>query len=429
MKRSIKQKATVWLLLFCMVTSLLPVAASPPVEAAALESSAASWSGTYKYKGKSGDHDICFDENGDLIVTGKYLSNSKATLSYHTNCLYFTRESTNGNPGAAAKVFPVDVTVHGSKSSSAPGYVEDTFTVRKSELTEMALYLYEEEELKGKTNIVFYISEGFCLKSRNSASDEWTLLTGRTYSSLSDIRNAAKWTKGTWNGFAKYYDTQITFTPDELGLNIDPKYDLTVQADSAAGIAYGSGSYAEGEKVQVKAVPNEGYVFKEWKAESESGSPSGFTKTKAETTLIMPSSDVTLTAVFEREKVPQPTKKPVTTPKPGDPTPTPMPTPTLAPTPTPKLPDPSETYGQNVWYYGTEQGYTVKQIYDADGPLANFASANHSHIQSDGYTSLDSYYSVGRDSSGNTWYFLPDGTDATYVHPKVYQGKMPIPRR
>lgn len=420
MKKNMKQKLTVWLLLFCMVISLLPVAASPPSEAEAVEARAADLN-SLKFKASMGDHTVAMDANGDLIVTGNYLSNSQALLSYHTYYLYFHREFSGGNPGAV-KYFPINVFFHESEPSSNSGYVTDTFIISQAKLAEAALFLYSEEELKGQTEITVYISEGFCLKSRKTASDRWTYLRGKIYSSLSDIQNAAKWSQGTQNGFKDYYDTMITFSLSELGINIDPKYDLYVDVDDdATGVAYGSGSYSAGDKVPVRAVPNDGYIFKEWTVQG--GSSAGFDKTKADTVFTMPSSDVTLIANFEKERIPEPTKKPVVTPKPGDPTPTPMPTPTLAPTPTPVLPDPSETYGQNIWYYGTEQGYTIKGIYEQDGPLAGISSAENSHIRSDEYTALDAYYSVGRDSSGNTWYFIPDGTNATFVHPDIYQGK------
>lgn len=410
-----KKKLMAWILLFCMITAVLPAAVSPPVDAQAAGNTIhlEGIGDVQVIQSRPDGYSICLDSDRNLIVTGRYYTRSKATLSYHTSVLYFTKEKTNKNPGAMELYYPVDVFTHQSiPEASDPNFVRDTYTVSREQLEEMIRYLYGEDGLNESQEV--YVSEGFILKYRNTPSEDWKFNEGKTYSSLSAIRSAANWSETTYENFAKYYDTQIT-----LSLT---RYTLTVKAnDDNGGIAYGSGSYFSGDSAPVRAVPNEGYTFKEWTVQS--GSAGGFDKTKEDTVFTMPSSDVTLIAVFEKEKIPEPTKKPVATPKPGDPTPTPMPTPTLAPTPTPPLPEPGEAYGQNIRYYGTDKGYTMKGIYEQDGPLAGISSAENSRIRSDEYTALDAYYSVGQDSSGNTWYFIPDGTDATFVHPAVYQGK------
>ncbi|MDE5575075.1 MAG: InlB B-repeat-containing protein [Bacteroidales bacterium] len=75
-----------------------------------------------------------------------------------------------------------------------------------------------------------------------------------------------------------------------------PVYDsvrLTLEANNAAwGTIEGAGRYARGEEVTVKATPNKGYLFKEWKAGSV------VLSNKAEYTLVL-ATDSTLTAVFE----------------------------------------------------------------------------------------------------------------------------------
>ncbi len=404
-----KKRLMIGLLLFCMITGLVPLTVLPSAGAEA----AGNWSGNLKLEAVRGNHKIYFDEERNLVVQGDYYTKSTATMSYHTAELYFTKQNTDSNPGrvAAGERYTADVFCHTSEPADKPDYVLDTFTVSRAELEEMIRYLYGEDGLNSPQTV--YISEGFILKCRNSASDDWSYLTGRTYSSLAAIRGAADWSGTTWKNFKNYYDTAITVSLT--------RYDLTVQADdNSHGTTYGSGRYFSGDKIRVRAVPNDGYVFAGWTVQ---GGSAGFHKAEADTVFTMPSFDVVLTANFEKERTPEPTKKPVVTPKSGDPTPTPMPTPTLALTPTPSLPEPGETYEQNIWYYSTDQGYTIKGIYDRNGPLAGISSADSSRIQTNEYTALDVYYSVGQDSLGNTWYFVPSGSDAVFVHPAVYQGK------
>lgn len=405
-----KKRFMMWLLLFCMITGLLSVAVLPSAGAEA----AKGWFRNLKLEAVRGNHEICFDEDRNLVVRGRYYTKSTATLSYHTSELYFTKQKTDSNPEGvpAGERYTADVFLHTSVPDDRdPDYVYDTFTISRAELEEVVRYLYGEDGLSSPQPV--YISEGFILKCRNSTFDDWNYLTGRTYSSLAAIRSAADWSETTRTNFQYYYDTAIT-----LSLT---RYNLTVKVDDDShGTAYGSGRYFSGDSVPVRAVPNDGYVFTGWEIQ---GSSAEFNKAEADTMFTMPSSEVVLTANFEKEIKPEPTRKPVATPKPGEATPTPMPTPTLAPTPTPALPEPGETYGQNIRYYSTDQGYTIKEIYDRNGPLAGLSSADSSRIQSNEYTGLDSYYSVGQDSSGNTWYFVPSGADAVFVHPSVYQGK------
>lgn len=407
-----KKGLAVLLLLLAIMVSVVSVVTLKPTEADAGTNTVyieGIGNVDIVYKAQNG-YAIYLDENRNLIVTGKYYTKSSAILSYHTSELYFAKSKTTGNP-TSVQYYPVDVSLHESVPSGNPDYVLDTYTVSYEDLSGMIIELFGVEGFNRRQTV--YLSEGFILKDRPSASSGWNYRYGRVYSSLADIRNAADWSGTTKMNFENYYDIRI-----ELEL---VRYNLTVKADDDShGTAYGSGRYFSGDSVPVRAVPNDGYVFTGWTVQG------GFTelnKAEADTMFRMPSSDAVLTANFEKERKPEPTRKPVATPKPGEPTPTPMPTPTLAPTPTPAFPKPGEIYGQSIWYYSTDQGYTIKGIYDRDGPLAGISSADSSRIQSNEYTGLDAYYSVGWDSSGNTWYFIPSGAEAAFVHPAVYQGK------
>ena len=76
------------------------------------------------------------------------------------------------------------------------------------------------------------------------------------------------------------------------------KYKLTVKAQPAeAASTSGSGEYAEGTKVTVRASAKSNYVFKHWMKGSEQQS-----QTSTSFSINMPAEDVTYTAVFEYQK-------------------------------------------------------------------------------------------------------------------------------
>lgn len=75
----LRRALTVWILLFCMIVSMLPVAASPPKETAAADVTVGSENWTHM--GTNGSHEFYKDSDGNFKVQGRYFTNSKACLS------------------------------------------------------------------------------------------------------------------------------------------------------------------------------------------------------------------------------------------------------------------------------------------------------------------------------------------------------------
>ena len=182
-------------------------------------------------------------------------------------------------------------------------------------------------------------------------------------------------------------------------------YRITVEAGEG-GTAKASHTYSDPSKtITLNAYPDAGYAFDEWIIVSSGGRTVTLSDaTSAEATFTMPVADVTLRATFK-----------------AGPSPTPAPTPTTAPYfPSQNI----DVFKENYRYYTTDEGYTMEKIYNSDGPV--IASTPYSGtgetLKTYTTTKLGKIYATGTDSSGNTWFFIPDGTKALSVHPNVYNG-------
>ena len=129
------------------------------------------------------------------------------------------------------------------------------------------------------------------------------------------------------------------------------------------------------------------------------------------------------------------TDEPTPTPEPTLPigitaTPTPLPTSTPTPLPT-ATPVPTELPTKDLYiiyskryYFSTDEGYTISKIItNTSNELSSSQNVTGAGtIYSSTYTKRDNLYCKGQDEKGNEWYFIPDGTNATYVHPFLYEG-------
>ncbi|MBQ7210985.1 MAG: BspA family leucine-rich repeat surface protein [Paludibacteraceae bacterium] len=103
-----------------------------------------------------------------------------------------------------------------------------------------------------------------------------------------------------WNTGAT--DNPLVFTANDNSIvtaifEALPEYTLTVVASPAeGGQVIGSGTYKEGEEVQLAASANTGYNFVEWK---EDGDKNAIRKVKV-------TADATYTALFEKQQAPKP---------------------------------------------------------------------------------------------------------------------------
>ncbi len=111
-----------------------------------------------------------------------------------------------------------------------------------------------------------------------------------------------KWNDGvTNNPRTVTVDADATFTAVFEAIPV-PTYTITVlSADMKAGSVSGSGTYEEGEKVEIKATANKGYKFSKWN--------DGNTD---DTRTITVTADATFIASFEEESAPEPTKYTIT---------------------------------------------------------------------------------------------------------------------
>lgn len=419
-----KRKITALLLLIVMLLSELPVRTA---EAAPADTDVVGNTHiTYDVTGKK-LYQITV-ENGNLCIQGEYVSNSEARLSYHTAYLYFTTEPTEGYPKTASNAhggqnyYAVNVKNHTTKPSNRAGYVYDTYVINAQTLDAMAEALFgDRDALKGGGKSV-YISEGYVLKERTSTSADWELKS-KELDTIDAIQNAADWSDATYYNFPNYYDIK-------LDINLEP-YQVSVSADEGGSASVGKVSNYYGDSVSVKAVATkEDYVFTGW--EIKEGDVVLEDALAESTTFLMPESNVSLHATFEYQGGPTvpPTMPPVATPTPKLTTkpgltlpPTPIPTSTPIPTPTYYPEDTDQIRKHRVRYYTSDAGYTMETIYNENGLLAdNTGLEVQGKIKSNTYTKMDASYQLGTDSAGNTWYFIASGSDATYVHPAVYEG-------
>lgn len=375
-------------------------------------------------------------EDGYLKVQVEYYHNSTATLSYHTEYLYFTADDTDGNPKkgnyesvhvgtATASSYPVK-----RVEESAGNKTYTTFMIPTSTMREFA------ESLTGKSangnELDIYMSQGFVIKTRSSSTSSNWKYGSTVYSTETGIQGAASWSATTRFNFEAYFDVPLT-----LDLTT---YNLTVQTDNEeAGYVSGSQTSIEaGQTMSPKAHAYSGCSFSHWEV-TEGFLNGSVDLTRAELNFSMPSSNVTLVAHFNVPPTIAPTRAPVTIP-PTPPIPTgvtPTPTDTPSPTPTPKptyIPqEDSKEYFKYNRYYTTDAGYTMEGVYKDNsygtaedeyyGYVAGSIYANgNGTIRNSEYTTLDNSYKVGTDASGNTWYFIASGSNALYVHPKVYDG-------
>lgn len=472
-----KKRFMVVLLLLATIISMFPMVSVRPKKAEAADTIYIEGLGNLRILHQGGDgYTISLSDGKDLIISGNYFSNSDALVSYHTERLFFTKERTGGNP-TDFQYYEHNVHDHEIRYGQNRSY--DTYTVPREVLVEMLLELFGEEGLKTKQKV--RMSEGYIIKERDTADSEWEYLYDEEYSSLTGIQKARDWSNTTKLNFANYYDIEIelelipynitvtagdggsvgqdcpeAYAGDDVTINAYPDdgysfagwtvvsgnigsfnkssaettftmpscdvelranfkekyvpitepplpdtYTLTIEAGEGgtASVVSGKKKYYYGdEEVTVKATPNQGCAFMEWAVSVESGETlDGFDISAATNSFVMPESNVTLTALF-------------VTP-----------------------PDEDVDYEERfIRYYTTDKGYSMSRIYNGDTALKpdndyafgyiadGSSSVGWREIGETTPTKLTEYYETGTDAAGNKWYFIPGGSNATYVHPRVY---------
>ncbi len=364
-------------------------------------------------------------ENGVVKIKAEYFHNSQATLSYDTKYLYFTKTSTGRNPTSKEYV-PIDTSTINRYNYTDGSQTFEVFSIPVDRVYQVVTDLYGAEFVKepeNLDNLELYLSQGFVLKRRDTAQDEWNVDVGPVYNTPAGIQGAAGWSFETRSNFQYYFDCQ-------LKLNIR-QYNITVEAGEGGTVGQSQYTAYLDEQITIDAYPDDDHNFAGW--EVIKGNLGNIDKSLESITFTMPASDVEVKAKFKAKSKPPATNTPVPTPNPALPSPTPEPTPKPEPTPRPTyVPTQSSRIDKSsVRYYTTDAGVTMNRLYVGDitpkdssfGYLANIYSDTASRITNNPTTAKgDLSYAVGRDSSGNEWYFIPSGNNATYVHPKTYKG-------
>lgn len=198
------------------------------------------------------------------------------------------------------------------------------------------------------------------------------------------------------------------------------------------GFDYSTVFYSEPIKVESPGAITD-FTYKGWKLTAGSEVIASGTTSEASFTpkyAKVQDRALTLTFIYEEVKVEMPFSSPTPEPTraPGA-TATPTPTPTNTPTPAPPTPTSQPTVNKEYmdseeWYFSTDQGYYMEQVAGSTTyKIATEASGTAGgSVAESTYTSRDNYYQEGYDRNGNYWYFIASGSDATYVHPKKYNG-------
>lgn len=326
---------------------------------------------------------------------------------------------------------------------SSDGFFTQVKQMDAAKLMEQIKKLHTREQLLSDEGITVYFSPVLRCKQWDM---DGKLVQNRLVYGYEDFMKFVKggqWSGGTQRSVAAMFNTEVHLNfhkaaltvkfveIDEHGSILDD--DLSGFSYPEAGEQYGSG-VLYGEKLSFSAGYTgikEGYVYQghAW------GSTANLNQGSVPASTIVtrtnaPEDELVLYFCFLKKQVPlAPTSTPTPAPSvsatpsfaPTGPTATPLPTATPAPTSLPM----EDKYQQAtyVYYFTTDAGYTMETVAGSSSYYIAAENSSNAHAASScAYTSRNMSYKIGTDSEGNTWYFLPDGRDATYVHPAVYHG-------
>lgn len=324
------------------------------------------------------------------------------------------------------------------------GFFTQTKQIDASILMEQVKKLHTREQLLSDEGITLYFSPVIRCRQWDMSGKliQNQLVYG--YGDFMKFVKGGQWSAGTQRSVAAMFNTEVHLTfhkaaftvkfveIDEQGAVLNEKLDGFSCPEAAE--KYGKG-VLYGEKVSFSkgyTGINEGYVYQgyAWKDVSylERGSvPADLTVTRFHA----PEHELVLYFCFQKKPAPlPPTPKPTQEPLPSG-TPSPVPTagvtatPLPTATPAPTLPPTEDKYQQETYtyYFTTDAGYTMETVAGSTSYYIATENAPNSYtVSSCAFTSRNMRYKTGTDEEGNEWYFIPDGEDATYVHPAIYKG-------
>lgn len=403
------------------------------------------------------------DENDLQFEVKQRAASSSDPVKYATVAWYLFREklgeggnenrdytdATSGDWGPDY-AFQVETTVvkrTPETGADSSGYFYQILQMDGDEVIKGLQSLYDREELLSGS-LDMYASR--VLKKTNASGTQ----TGGQYWNFNEFSASNKWSSGTLISVSQGYNTPISVGLSTAGFTVR-FVELDEEGEEIGELAEGfsfEGAWASdrsspggkclvgdevlyGEKLTFGALayPSSGYTYKGycWNNEISSLKKSASVSAITVNRTLAPEEELVLTFCFVKKPAPTPlpfvSATPTTKPEAGEdiePTATPTPAPTSTPIPTPQ-PDKDEIIENSYYrYYTTDAGYYIGGIAsDSDNYLVSYTSLTGSGTIPDSeYTSRSNSYKVGTDAAGNTWYFIADGTKATYVHPKVYNG-------
>ncbi len=410
------------------------------------------------------NYEVTQSNDFQIEVKQKRASSSSTGTKYSTAGWYLFKEETGaGERTKTADGIPINANyynTYGFKLTTGTenrvnrteedenGVFYDTFQFDAEKIVPAVLEWYKEDGVINRQALIDGITV-YASRSLNVVVDGKVKSTHYNYE---DIAKQAGWSNGTLNAFKDSYDKPITLQFHAVDFSIE-----IVDENGEVPEDYENVSYQDipnqllyGESVTYSypgSISGYQYVGFEWRAGNVSGEVVQSLKTGTSTGKYMISYKENidsngLVLVFRYEKLqppptetPVPTNTPTPTPEPTLPvgitaTPTPLPTNTPTPLPT-STPAPTElpTTDLNIiyskeYYFSTDEGYTMTKIVaNTSYELCSSKSVTGAgNIYTSNYTKRDNSYCVGYDSKGNEWYFIPEETSATYVHPAVYQG-------
>lgn len=322
--------------------------------------------------------------------------------------------------------------------SSDPVFRYDTFTYPASVVMNKLIQwcnegIFTRENLK--SGITLYVS-----RSLKIIWDEELVFTGYNYPEIEEYSNKKHigWGKNVWNSFQNSYDIELPLQFNWVNFSSRIVM-LDAEGNQTDEESYPLDSFPHNEVFYGETItagyPGDivdyqyaGYELTAGGKKITGGAAKNVTYTANKNDIN--GNELVLTFKYKKAKVEIPfsTPTPEPTQAPGA-TATPTPTPTVTPTPAPPTPtsQPSinkEYMDSEEWYFTTDKGYYIGQVADSTTyKIATEASGTAGgSVAESTYTSRGNSFLVGYDGNGNAWYFIASGSDATYVHPKTYNG-------
>ncbi len=382
-------------------------------------------------------------EDNDLIITfTQKKASGSAAYRYGTDSWWLSSKKMNGAKSnltssaySQSTVTKVTTSLVSKGTPDANGMYEEKQKMAAEDIVAWASGAYGKDTIIAGTDGEPGVVKAYASRTFKVYKNDVDV--GKIYYCYDDIANALsewgqEWSGGTLKALKRSYDKEIILKFKLTDFTVKIVDEAT--GKEIAGYSFNTETYIFGETVN-KTAPDilnydcVGYNLVGPNGIVYSGSTGDFSRLLKSSELGSGDEGITLTFIY-RNNVPTAPPQP-SNPTSGAPvpsvtgTPTPTATPTTPPSPTPTTSVTLKEAEKSVeYYFTTDKGYTLNEIANNTGyKLAGYMAYYSTGTMADfAYLKRDSSYPVGEDSEGNTWYFIPDGANATWVHPAVYNG-------